>query len=196
MVNMKPATETKSEIKQKQQAAAYDVIIIGAGLAGLSCALQAAQRKLRVALIESQLPGGKLLKESVITDWPGFKGSGLKLVNALLEQLRDEPLVSQIQGQAVKLHALHPLYAASLDEGKLIHGRTLVIATGDRPHHSLLKDFVKLTEAGYVVASEETRTPVPGVYVIGDARDKLLRHMASAACDGITAATLIAQYLR
>ena len=41
----------------------YDLIIIGAGPAGLSAAIYASRGGLKVALLEKEAPGGKLLKQ-------------------------------------------------------------------------------------------------------------------------------------
>lgn len=49
----------------------FDVIIIGAGPAGLTTALYAARGNLKVLLLEKSAPGGKLVSQSKIENWPG-----------------------------------------------------------------------------------------------------------------------------
>ena len=51
----------------------YDVIIVGAGPAGLTAALYAGRSMLRTLVIEVGEPGGELLKTAVIEDYPGFE---------------------------------------------------------------------------------------------------------------------------
>lgn len=195
MLTVKPSTKTQAQQKQNLSATAYDVLIVGAGIAGLSCALYAAQKKLRIALIESQLPGGKLLREEQCLI-PGFSGKGFALTSAVLEQLKEYKLVEQIQGQVIRVHALTPLYTCTLDDGHILHGRTLVLAMGAVPRSPLLQGLVEMTEAGYVKTGEDMGTSVPGIYAVGDIRDTGLRHTLLAAADGAVAGLRVAEYLR
>ena len=54
----------------------YDVIIIGAGPAGLTAALYASRAGMKVAIIEKSAPGGKLVKTHQIQNYPGINSSG------------------------------------------------------------------------------------------------------------------------
>lgn len=195
MIVVEPATKTKVQQEKKHDDSAYDVIIIGAGIAGMTCALYAAQKKLKIALLEAALPGGRLLREEQCV-LPGFSGKGFIIANKLLDQLKTFPLVAQIQGQATKVHAVPPLYTCTLDEGHILHSRALVLAIGAAPKSSLLQGVVKLTEEGYVVTDENTQTSIRGVYAIGDIRDKPIHHILTAAADGAIAGLRVAEYLR
>ncbi len=50
----------------------YDVIIIGAGPAGMTAAVYASRAGLKTALLEKAAPGGKLIKTYEIQNWPGI----------------------------------------------------------------------------------------------------------------------------
>lgn len=50
----------------------YDVIIVGAGPAGLTAALYAGRSMLKSVIIEKGAPGGELLNTELIEDYPGF----------------------------------------------------------------------------------------------------------------------------
>ena len=50
----------------------YDVVIIGAGPAGLAAALYAGRALLRTAVLERGVPGGELLNTEYLDDVPGF----------------------------------------------------------------------------------------------------------------------------
>ena len=52
----------------------------------------------------------------------------------------------------------------------------------------LFEGKVELTEGGYVKAGEDTKTSVEGVYVAGDCRQKEIRQVVTAVCDGAVAA--------
>ena len=51
----------------------YDVIIIGAGPAGLSAAVYAGRAGLSILIVDKDAPGGKMLKTSSIENYPGYK---------------------------------------------------------------------------------------------------------------------------
>jgi thioredoxin reductase (NADPH) len=51
----------------------YDVLIIGAGPAGLTAALYAGRSMLRALVIERGIPGGELLNTEIVEDYPGFE---------------------------------------------------------------------------------------------------------------------------
>ena len=51
----------------------YDLIIVGAGPAGLTGALYAGRSMLRTVLLEKGIPGGELLNTELIEDYPGFE---------------------------------------------------------------------------------------------------------------------------
>src|SRR4030088_1362282 len=51
----------------------YDVIIVGAGPAGLAAGLYAGRMELKAVALERLAPGGELLKTLDIEDYPGFE---------------------------------------------------------------------------------------------------------------------------
>jgi len=50
----------------------YDVVVVGAGPAGMTAALYAGRAMLKTALLERGQPGGELLNTEIIEDYPGF----------------------------------------------------------------------------------------------------------------------------
>lgn len=50
----------------------YDLIIIGAGPAGMSAAIYGSRAGLKCGMLESGAPGGKLVKTNEIANWPGI----------------------------------------------------------------------------------------------------------------------------
>ena len=51
----------------------YDVVIIGAGPAGMTAALYTGRSMLKAVVLERGVPGGELLNTEVIEDYPGFE---------------------------------------------------------------------------------------------------------------------------
>ncbi|MFA5349810.1 MAG: thioredoxin-disulfide reductase [Candidatus Omnitrophota bacterium] len=69
----------------------HDLIIIGAGPAGLTAALYAGRSRLDTILIEKMAPGGRILMSEGIENYPGFPGgvSTIELINRMEKQVRD-----------------------------------------------------------------------------------------------------------
>ncbi len=62
----------------------------------------------------------------------------------------------------------------------------LFISVGRRPATELFSQLA-LDENGYIIAGEDTRTSIPGVYAVGDVRTKALRQVVTAVADGAAA---------
>jgi thioredoxin reductase (NADPH) len=67
----------------------YDVLIIGAGPAGLTAALYCGRARLKTLIVEKGIPGGELVNTARIEDYPGFEEiSGAELAERLERQAR------------------------------------------------------------------------------------------------------------
>lgn len=69
------------------------------------------------------------------------------------------------------------------------------ISIGRKPETDFLRGCVKLDSNGYIVADENTRTDIPGVYAVGDVRTKPFRQVVTAVSDGAVATHFAEQYL-
>lgn len=66
----------------------YDVIIIGAGISGVTCGIYLKRAGINTLIIENNMPGGQLNKANVIENYPGYVGiTGVELASTLLEQI-------------------------------------------------------------------------------------------------------------
>ncbi len=109
----------------------YDLIIIGAGPAGLTAAIYAQRARLNTVVLEKLTPGGQILLSEKIENYPGFP-----------EVISAQKLMKQVQKQAenlgTKLKHEEARSIALEDEEKIIHTsggkkyKTLavIIATG------------------------------------------------------------------
>jgi thioredoxin reductase (NADPH) len=69
--------------------ARYDVLIIGAGPAGLTAGLYCGRARLKTVIVEQGVPGGELLNTARIEDYPGFEAiRGAELAERLERQAR------------------------------------------------------------------------------------------------------------
>ena len=71
----------------------------------------------------------------------------------------------------------------------------IFVSIGREPSTSLFAGEIQLDESGYIIAGEDTKTSVPGVFAAGDVRVKELRQVITAASDGAVAAHMAGEYL-
>ena len=71
----------------------------------------------------------------------------------------------------------------------------IFIAVGIQPNTDLYRGLVELDEKGYVVANESCKTSIPGIYAVGDIRQKALRQIITAVADGANAVNSAQNYL-
>ena len=69
------------------------------------------------------------------------------------------------------------------------------VSIGRTPATALVKNQLKLDEGGYVIAGENTKTNIPGVYAVGDLRAKAVRQIVTAVADGAVAVHMAEEYL-
>ena len=71
----------------------------------------------------------------------------------------------------------------------------IFVSIGRVPATELFSGVIDLDEQGYIVAGEDTKTSLDGVFAAGDARVKSLRQVITAAADGAVAAHEAGEYL-
>ena len=69
------------------------------------------------------------------------------------------------------------------------------VSIGRKPATALVKDQLTLDGSGYIMAGENTKTSIPGVYAVGDVRSKELRQIVTAVADGAMAAHMAESFL-
>lgn len=288
----------------------YDIIIVGAGPAGLTAALYAARANKKIIVFEANVPGGQIVNAHMVTNYPGVKSmSGSDFATNLYNQVTDlgvevkfETVLSIDEDKNVttdkgtysakaiilapgvdnrklrienedKLIGKGVSYCATCDgnfyKGKdvavigggntaledalylsdicskvyLIHRRDsfkgaeltleevkkknnveiilnsnvvringtdkiesivinnleeeqtinidgLFVAIGHEPKNIMFKNIVDIDDKGYIVTKDGVHTSKEGIYVAGDARDKILRQLTTAVSDGSIAATV------
>ena len=71
----------------------------------------------------------------------------------------------------------------------------IFVNIGVVPNTELFKDEIELSPSGRIIAGEDCRTNIEGVFAAGDVREKEIRQLTTAASDGTTAALLAEKYL-
>ncbi len=89
--------------------------------------------------------------------------------------------------------------AVSLKDTKTgdIRGLTtdgVFIFVGFSPNNQLVPAGIKVNSGGYVITDEKCETSIPGIFAVGDLREKYANQIVIAAADGCTAALAAAHY--
>jgi len=109
-----------------------DVVIIGAGPAGLSAAVYGASEGLNVLLVESSAPGGQAGASSKIENYLGFPTgiSGQDLAGRAYSQAHKFGAQVMIAKTAKQLRCDRKPYSVEMDVGSPVPARSIIIATG------------------------------------------------------------------
>lgn len=124
----------------------HDVVIVGAGPAGLSAAVYGASEGLDVLVFEANVPGGQAGSSSRIENYLGFPTgiSGLDLTGRAYAQAQKFGAQIMIAKGAARLTCDRHPFAVQTDDGQRVLARALVIATGAeyrRPTFENAKQF-------------------------------------------------------
>lgn len=111
----------------------YDLVIIGAGPAGLTAGLYAARARMNVLLLEKTVPGGQIIVTDWIENYPGFPEgiSGFDLAEKM--KLQAEAMGLKIDTAEVHSLNLAPDIKAVVLKDKTITAKSLIIASGASP---------------------------------------------------------------
>jgi thioredoxin reductase (NADPH) len=117
---------------QYDDARVRDLIVIGAGPAGLAAAVYGASEGLDVLVLETTAPGGQAGSSSKIENYLGFPTgiSGQALAGRALVQAQKFGADVAIAGSAVKLNCERLPYEIELSNGHKVLARTVIIASG------------------------------------------------------------------
>ncbi|MGB9491737.1 MAG: FAD-dependent oxidoreductase [Terriglobales bacterium] len=123
-----------------------DVIIVGAGPAGLGAAVYAASEGLDSLLIETEAPGGQAGSSSKIENYLGFPTgvSGQELASRAVTQAQKFGAKMMVANSVAKLTCDRRPYKLILEDDNALSARTVVIATGaqyNKPNIANLKKF-------------------------------------------------------
>jgi thioredoxin reductase (NADPH) len=127
-----------------------DVIIVGAGPAGLAAAVYAASEGLDVLVLETNAPGGQAGSSSKIENYLGFPTgiSGQALAGRAYTQAQKFGAKMVIAKGAKQLACERKPYAIEIDDSLRVPARTIIIATGAAYRKPSLENLSRFEGAG------------------------------------------------
>jgi thioredoxin reductase (NADPH) len=147
-------------------ARACDLVIVGAGPAGLAAAVYGASEGLDVLVLESNVPGGQAGSSSRIENYLGFPTgiSGLELTGrAYAQALKFGAHVIVAKG-AVRLACGGQRYSVEIDGGPRVAARAVIIATGAEYRKPALENLSTFEGAGVYYGA----TPMEAQLCVGE----------------------------
>jgi len=110
----------------------WDLVIVGAGAAGLTCAIYAGRARLKTLVLERMMPGGQLVLNHIIENYPGFAEgvTGFQLAEQMhLQAARFGAKIETAEVQALRLSDPFHVVTSTGDH----RARAVLIATGCSP---------------------------------------------------------------
>jgi len=147
----------------------YDVIIIGAGPAGLAAGLYAARAKMSTLILEKDRTGGQIVTTSEVANYPGSipNATGPSLVARMVEQT-EEFGAEKKKDNIVKVELGEKIKVIT-GEKETYKSKTVIIATGASPRYLDVAGERELTGKGvsYCATCDADFFTDLEVYVIG-----------------------------
>jgi thioredoxin reductase (NADPH) len=127
-----------------------DLVIVGAGPAGLAAAVYGASEGLDVLVLESNAPGGQAGSSSRIENYLGFPSgiSGQELAGRAYTQAQKFGAQVLIAKGATELSCKRKPYAIEIDEGARVPARAVIIATGVQYRRLAIENLARFEGAG------------------------------------------------
>jgi thioredoxin reductase (NADPH) len=152
----------------------YDVIIVGAGPAGLACALYCSTEGLRTILVEREAPGGQAGLSSRIENYLGFPAglSGADLARRGVSQVKrfGTEVLAPVQAESLCIQGEYRI--VKLSTGQELVAHSVVIASGVQWRRLEVPGMDQLTGAGVYYGAANTEAASckdEDIYIVGGA---------------------------
>lgn len=157
------------------------VVVVGGGDVAVEDAIFLARFCKKVYLVHRRdsLRAAKLLQEHMLS-----LSNVEVLWNTEVKEIAGEEQVEQVT-----------LFYNKENREEVLPVDGVFIAVGTIPDTAFVKGLVQQDEKGCVIAGEDCRTSVKGIYAAGDVRTKALRQILTAAADGANAVTSVQEDL-
>ena len=147
----------------------YDIIVIGAGTAGMTAALYSARSNKSVFIIEREAIGGQIAESPSVENWPSIKEiSGLDLSTNLFEQITALGCVLEVS-DVKKVEKIDDKFRVTLED-EVVEATAVIIASGTVHRHLGIPTEEKYVGKGvsYCAVCDGPLFKGQSVSVIGD----------------------------
>jgi thioredoxin reductase (NADPH) len=144
----------------------FDLVVVGAGPAGLAAAVYGASEGLDTVLLDAVATGGQAARTSSIENYPGFPSgiSGGELAERAVLQAERFGARRTVPAEAVALDRRDGNYVLRLANGEEVAGRCVIVATGVRVRRLAVPGLEEFEDTCVYYAA----TPVEARQCVGD----------------------------
>lgn len=109
----------------------YDLVIVGAGPAGMTSAIYSARQKLKTLIISKDFGGQMAQKAVEIENYPGFeKITGFDLISKMESQVKN---VDVVREKVIEVKKENDIFFLKTEGDKVFQSKVVIIATGAEP---------------------------------------------------------------
>ena len=109
----------------------YDLVIVGAGPAGMTSAIYSARQKLKTLIISKDFGGQMAQKAVEIENYPGFeKITGFDLISKMENQIKN---VDVVREKVIEVKKENDIFFLKTEGDKVFQSKVVIIATGAEP---------------------------------------------------------------
>lgn len=124
----------------------FDVIIIGAGPAGLSAGIYCARAGIKSLILSPQGAGGQVSYTNEVENYPGFSGTGAELAERMYKQAQSSGVIFAGE-QAHEIHRTADMWEVHTRRGRY-RAKAVIVATGASPRKIGADGEERLTGVG------------------------------------------------
>lgn len=165
----------------------FEVFVIGGGDTAVEESLYIAKfaRKVTIVHRRDELRAAKSIVEKAMAN------EKIHFIwDSVVDSIGGDGIVSEMTLKNVKTGDLTKIEA---DENDGMFG--LFVMVGYLPQTDVFKGIIDMNEGNYIIAGEDLKTNVEGVFAAGDVRTKTLRQVVTATSDGAVAAVSCERYI-
>ena len=139
-----------------------DIVVVGAGPAGLAAAVYGASEGLDVLVLEANVAGGQAGSSSRIENYLGFPTgiSGELLIARAYAQAQKFGAEVAVAKGATSVGCTGRPYAVAMDDGARVPARTVIIATGAQYRRPAIENLARFEGLGIYYAATEMERQV------------------------------------
>lgn len=158
------------------------VVVVGGGDTAVEEALYLSRLARKVYLIHRK----KTLRASKILQ--------SRLMSEPMIEIFWDTIVTEIRGSGSAVEAVSLENTETGEKGELATDGVFIFI-GYSPNNQLIPSGVRMNEQGFVITDEKCATNIPGIFAVGDIRQKFANQIVVAAADGCIAALAAAHYV-
>ena len=112
----------------------YDIMILGAGAAGLTAGIYSSRAKLDTLILNEGVIGGQMVLTNEIANYPGVETiKGYELVNIMKKQAKDFGCTIKSNLEIIRYQLDSDVKEVELEDGRIFRAKSVILAPGGKP---------------------------------------------------------------